>query len=622
MKKVLLLGQPNVGKSTLLNALTGAKVVISNYPGTTVDLSKGHTTIDGEEYLLIDTPGVYNLFPSSEEEKITEKMVMDWGYDFIIQIVDCGALERGLIITLQLIELGIPVIIALNFVEESEKKGIFIDEKRLKSILSIPVEKINPLRKNGLYHLLKRMKDINVSPFKIQYADHIEKALSEIEREIDRNSKFSSRGIAIKILEKDPIICGMFNKKFDIRIVNHPHISMDVQVTRSGYASILAKGVTDLKSHREILNNFDRIILLNNWTGTIYTISIFLLIFGTLLYLGGWFQNLLTSYSDKFMSYLHPFLSQMPPFLKEILENTIIGLNAGISIAIPYIGIFYIILAILEDSGLLSRFIVILNRVLERFWLPGKAIIPLMLGLGCTVPAIRSTRILSDMRDRLKISILFFTVPCSSRAAIIFGVVGHFAGLRYALGIYLISFIVMIFTARILKIIIKKEPTPIIEELPPYRMPKLRNIILKSWIRTKDFVYVVIPLLILGGMIYGILIHFNLTNIIISPFRPVVSGWLKLPGKSAISLFYGFLQKDLTLAMLANALGTINFSNVMTPLQIFTFGLASTFQVPCIIAFGMLIREFGIKRALMIEFIVFAYGLIISGLILRILLLL
>ena len=621
MKKVLLLGQPNVGKSTFLNALTGAKVVISNYPGTTVDLSKGHTIIDGERYLLIDTPGVYNLFPSSEEEKITERMVMDWDYDFIIQIVDCGALERGLIITLQLIELGIPVIIALNFVEESEKRGVSIDEKRLENILKIPVAKINPLRKNGLSNLLKRIKNVTVSSFKIQYDDHIEKAISKIESVIDTNSNFSSRGIAIKILEKDPIVCSIFNKKLDVKFVSHPNISMDVQVTRSGYASMLAKSVTELKSHREILNNLDRIVLLNNWTGTIYTISIFSLIFGTLLYLGGWFQNILTSYSDKFMAYLHPFLSQTSPFLKEILENSIIGMNTGISIAIPYIGIFYIILAILEDSGLLSRFIVILNRLFERFWLPGKAIIPLMLGLGCTVPAIRATRILGDMRDRLKISILFFTVPCSSRAAIIFGVVGHFAGLKYALGIYLVSFIVMILTARILKIIIKREPTPLIEELPPYRIPKLRNIILKSWIRTKDFVYIVIPLLIFGGMIYGVLVHFNLVNVIVRPLRPVISGWLKLPEKSAISLFYGFLQKDLTPAMLTNALGTINFSNVMTPLQLFTFGLASTFQIPCIIAFGMLIREFGIKRALMVEIVVLIYSLLIVGLILRFLLL-
>jgi len=300
-----------------------------------------------------------------------------------------------------------------------------------------------------------------------------------------------------------------------------------------------------------------------------------------------------------------------------VIENALTGLAAGISVAVPYVGIFYIILALLEDSGILARFILVLDRLMGKLGLLGKAVIPLILGFGCTVPAIRATRVLPNFRDRLKVAILYMTVPCSSRSGIIFGVVGHYAGAGYALGIYASAFLLFLITAKALNLVIPPEEHYLIEELPPYRRPLLKNMLVKAWVRMADFVYIVIPLLIGGGILYGVIDYYNLVRPIVGPFSFLTVNWLRLPAETIIPLIYGFLQKDLVLAMLANALGTTDFSLVMTPLQLFTFGLASTFQIPCIIAFSMLAKEFGIKRAVTIEVVAFAYGMFWAGVIAR-----
>lgn len=619
--KVLLIGQPNVGKSSLINALTGAKVIVSNYPGTTIDIIEGKAIINGIKYTFLDTPGIYNLFPSSIEEKITEEIILNGEYDFIIQIADAVALERSLVITMSLIELGLPIILAINFWEEAERKGIEINEKKLEEILGIKVVKINPIKRGGIKQLIKNLDKAKKSDFKIIYDDDIEIAIEEIIEKLGKTN-LSKRGIAVKILEGDEIAI----KKYGInayevkkKILHHPNVGIDIQVTKSGYASIISKNVTHFKMKGGEINRFDKILFSHAIIGQLFVLSTFILIFLILIYLGGWFQNNLTSLFNNIIDSFIPKIGSK--FLSMLMKQSLIGLSAGISIAIPYIGIFYVILSIMEDSGILARFIIILNGLMKKIGLPGKSIIPIMLGFGCSVAAIRASRILPERADRIKIAFLYSFIPCSSRTAIILGIVGHYAGISYAFGLYGISIILFIITAKILNITIKKEPMPIMEELPSYRMPKIENVVVKSWIRMKSFIYIVIPLLIFGGLAYGFLLQFNLINIIVKPLHLITVGWLHLPEKSIIALFYGFLQKDLTPAMLANALQTLNFNEAMTKLQIFTFGMASTFQIPCIISLFMIGKELGWKNAILIEIIVLIYGLFLTGIILRIFLL-
>jgi len=621
MKKVLLIGQPNVGKSSLLNALTKARVMVSNYPGTTVDISSGRAVINGEEFLFIDTPGAYNLSPSSDEEKVTDRIVISGDYDFAIQIVDSTSLERSLIMTLQLAELGVPIILALNFWEEAEERGIFINVPLLERLLGVPVVRINPV-KGELKELKNRLNEARKPTYTFTYDDHIEMAISEVLKVLDYKGKLSRRGIAVKLLENDPVAVELFGfpglEEIKARFrEEHPNIERDIMVTRAGHALLLAGQVERIHPTGFHLSWLDKLIINNMAGGILFTLAVFAGMFATLLYIGGWFQNLLGGYFDSILNAIQPWLQGQSALVQLLVENALTGLAAGISVAVPYIGIFYIILALLEDSGVLARFVVVLDRLMGKLGLPGKAVIPIMLGLGCTVPAIRATRVLPNFRDRLKVAVLYMTVPCSSRSGIIFGVVGHYAGAAYAVGIYVAAFFVFVVTAKLLNAIIPQEEHFLVEELPPYRRPLLKNMVVKAWIRMADFVYIVIPLLIAGGMLYGIVDYYGLVEPIVKPFSFLTVNWLHIPAETIIPLIYGFLQKDLVPAMLANALGTTNFSAVMTNLQLFTFGLASTFQVPCIIAFSMLAKEFGLKRALLIEVTTFAYGMFWAGIIAR-----
>jgi len=299
-----------------------------------------------------------------------------------------------------------------------------------------------------------------------------------------------------------------------------------------------------------------------------------------------------------------------------ILIQGLTGVAAGVSIALPYVFLFYLLMGFLEDIGLLSRFVVNAERLLKKLGLPGKAFIPLALGLGCTVPAVRATRVLASEKAQFRTASLFAFVPCSSRIAIIMGIVGFYGGIRLSLYVLATSLVAGLIWAFMIRKVVRVKSEPFLLELPPYRRPLVKNIFAKSWIRMKDFVYIVIPLLALGGIAYGIFDALGLTEVLVRPFSPI-TGWLGLPDVTAIPLIFGFLQKDLTGAMLLSVLeGKI--SPILTPLQIYTFGVAATIGIPCIIALGMLAKEFGLKKAILLIGTSIGYGILFAGLVWRI----
>jgi len=617
--KILLIGQPNVGKSSLLNALVGPKVVVSNYPGTTVEVTQAEKVFDNTRIKLVDTPGIYSISDRSEEEKVTEKALFEEQVDGVVIIADASSLERSLYLVLQILEAEIPAIIALNFVEEAEKKGIKIDPEKLGKLLNIPVVPINPLTKRGISDLvdsLFRIKE-EIEVFRVEYDDHVEKAISEISSQIKENS-IPKRFIAIRVLEEDRDFYRYLKNKRIIEevkegLTEHPRVAEDVSITRYGTASFIAEKVTQIvrikaEKTSQIQEKVDNIFLHKIW-GPFITFLFLLTVFGILLYLGNLMQDFLMGLTESFSS---SFGMEEHSIIVMVLVQGLTGVVAGVSIALPYVFLFYLFLGLLEDVGLLSRFVVNAERFLKKLGLPGKAFIPLALGLGCTVPAVRATRILASEKEQFRTASLFAFVPCSSRIAIIMGVVGFYGGVTLSFSVLATSLVAGLIWILVIQKVIHVKSEHLLLELPPYRKPLIKNVLAKSWIRMKDFVYIVIPLLALGGVTYGVLDILGLTEVLVKPFSPI-SAWLGLPDVTIIPLIFGFLQKDLTGAMLLSVLGS-EVSSALTTVQIYTFGVAATIGIPCIIAFGMLSKEFGFKRAILLVVTSIGYGILFAGL--------
>lgn len=619
--KILLVGQPNVGKSSLLNALVGQKVTVSNYPGTTVEITKAKKKINNTEIEFIDTPGIYSISDRSEEEKVTEKALFNEELDGAIVLADATSLERSFYILLQILESQIPVVLVLNFIEDAEKKGIKIDREKLEKYFNVPVVPINPLTKRGINQLVDvivKVKRVPKQSCKIEYDDHIEKAINKLSNHIE--GRLPKRFIALRILEEDKHFYKYLGKKRILEDVKkilkaHPKVSEDIAITRFGTASFTARKVTlicPLKNEKRMHEGLDDVFLHKTF-GPLATGLFFIVIFGILLYLGKSIQTIFMGITESLLS---SFGMTEHSIVTLILMSGLTGLAAGISIALPYVFLFYLLLGLLEDVGLLSRFIINTERFLKKIRLPGKSFIPLLLGLGCTAPATRATRILSSKKEQFYTTSLLAFVPCSSRIALIMGIVGFYGSTIMAFSVFATLFVAGLIWAFGLARITHLEREPLLLELPPYRKPLVKNILAKSWIRMKDFVYIVVPLLALGGIAYGILEVVGITGVIVKPLSPITS-WLGLPAETIIPLVFGFLQKDLIGAMLITVLGS-DISTVLSPLQIYTFGTASAIGIPCIISLGILIREFGLKKALLLTAASIIYGILFTGVIWRI----
>jgi len=616
--KILLIGQPNTGKSSLLNALFGPKVVVSNYPGTTVEVTQAEKVFDHTKIKLVDTPGIYSISDRSEEEKVTEKALFE-EVDGVVILADASSLERSLYLVLQILEAEIPAIIALNFVEEAEKKGINIDSKKLGDFLNIPVIPINPLTKKGINDLIDSLFRIKeeIDVFRVEYDDHVEKAISEISSQIKETS-IPKRFIAIRVLEEDEDFYRHLKDRSVFEevkegLTEHPRVAEDVSITRHGTASFIAEKVTQIvhieaEKALQIQERVDHIFL--HKIGGPFTTGLFLLtIFGILIYLGNLIQDFLMGLTESLLFSLgiteHSIITM-------VLIQGLTGVVTGVAIALPYVFLFYLFVGLLEDIGLLSRFVVNAEMFLKKLGLPGKAFIPLALGLGCTVPAVKATRVLASEKEQFHTASLFAFVPCSSRIAIIIGLIGFYGGIKLSFSVLATSLIAGLVWAFVITKVIHIKSEPLLLELPPYRQPLFENVLAKSWIRMKDFVYVVIPLLALGGVAYGLLDMFRLTEVVVKPFSSITA-WLGLPDVTIIPLIFGFLQKDLTGAMLLSVLGSETFS-ALTPIQIYTFGVAATIGIPCVIALGTLSKEFGFKRAILLVGTSIGYGILFAGL--------
>ena len=641
---MLFIGQPNVGKSSLLNALVGTKIEVSNFPGTSVEIIEAKKTfrvldeaqeVHQIEYKFIDTPGIYSISDRSAEETLTKKAILSENNDVVISIADGTALERSLYFTLQVLESGKEnVVLGVNFVEDAHIKGIIIDKPKLSKILSIPVVPFNPMTKNVEKLIVAATEKIEQSSskgFTVTYDDHIEDLITSISEIV--KTELRPRFVALRILEDDPDFLSLLNseqkqyieeKKKEI-IHEHPNVKEDIAKTRYGTAAFIAEQVTHIvrvgKSFVDKTPFMDQ-LLLHRVVGPLLTLTFFAGLFYVLLVIGGEIEGIFITIGDFILDLIPKGELVVGTFsILDLFREGLAGCFAGVAIALPYVLLFYLILGLTEDIGLLPRFVVNIHKLFEYFGLPSKGFISMILGLGCTVPAYSSTRIITCRSDRFKVACLFAFIPCSSRIGIIMGIVGFYGNFLLALAVLTTNLVGMIVWAFLVKTFSKDSIEPMLIELPSFRKPILKYVFSKSWIRMEEFVKVVIPLLAVGGIVYSFFDQLGVTTLLITPFTPIMSLLFNLPGETIVPLVFGFVQKDLTGAMLISVFGNTTGQLPLTDLQLYTFAIIATIGIPCIIALGVAIKEFGLKDSLIMFLSLLGYGIIIACVVWRVVLL-
>jgi ferrous iron transport protein B len=644
---IALAGNANVGKSAIFNQLTGLNQVVGNWPGKTVEKAEGTLFFQGYKIHIIDLPGIYSLSTFSIEEIIAREYIAIEKPDMIINVIDASNLERNLYFTIQLLELQVPMIIALNQMDFATKKGIKIDIEKLSKILGIPVIPTVAIKGEGIKELLSKVIDviekrIELKPLKIKYGKEIEVNIEKLENIINEKlpefcKKYPSRWISIKLIEKDDDIIKKIQEyengkevlAYSEKIIEelekiHGESSIIIIASeRYGIANHIAKEVTKFITPPRVSIE-ERLSEVTTHKILGYPI-LFFVIFSifSIVFIGG---NFLSEILENFFEgILIPIINELlitflPQIIsKMIIEGIISGIIAGITIALPYIIPFYIILAILEDSGYMPRAAFLMDNIMHKIGLHGKAFIPLLLGYGCNVPACIGCRIMETERERFLAAFVTVLIPCSARTVIILGLVGKYIGLHAALSLYFFDLILVFILGRIAFKVLPGEPIGLIMEMPPYKLPLIKNIIIKTWVRTKDFIYIAFPLIIGGSTILEALMLTGWIWQINDFLSPLIVNWLGLPKITGIPLIFGILRKELTLILLSELTGTLEFNNILTHTQMIVFSIVTMIYVPCIATIAVLKREFNWKKAIGITIIDIFLALLIGGLTFRIL---
>jgi len=560
--KILLMGNPNVGKSVVFNRLTGASVIASNYPGTTVEFTKGNMRFEGQRAELIDVPGTYTLEPTCKAEEIAVEMLKEG--DVVINIADATNLERSLNLTLQLLKRKASVIVALNFWDETKHTGISIDEKKLEKILGVPCVPTCAVTGEGINRLVESIKDAKPSSY--EYED---------------KERWHEVGNIVGTVQK----------------VTHRHHTL---LERLGDASV--RPITGLPIAVVVLFLAFKII---RFIGE-----------GLIGYVGEpVFENLWAPLMLKLS-----FLMGSEGFIHDIIIGKLIdgevdfmqsfgllttGLFVPLGAVLPYVFAFYVVLSFLEDLGYLPRLAVMVDTLMHKLGLHGFAIVPMLLGLGCNVPGILATRILETRRERfIAATILAIGVPCAALQAMVVGLVGE-RGMGNLAIVYGTLLAVWICLGIILNRLLKGESPEIFIEIPPYRIPYLRGLLKKIWIRIKWFLKEAIPFVLLGVLLVNILYTLEIIQFVGEITAPVVTRVLGLPAEAIGALIIGFLRKDVAVGMLI-PLG-------LTTKQLIIASVVLAMYFPCVATFATLLKELGVVDMLKSAGVMFISSLVVGG---------
>ena len=629
---IVLAGQANVGKSVIFNYLTGLHQHVGNWPGKTVEKAEGTLYYKGRTIDLLDLPGIYSFSTYSLEELISREYIAFQKPDYIINVVDAVHLERNLIFTLQLLELERPTVLVLNMADLLKKRGIEINFKKLEEILGIPAVPITAIYGKGLTEVLDQgimLVEKKVKPKLLKYGQEAERRVEQLSQILkDINLPYPKRWIAIKLLEKDEKIEKLIKEKSPEILETANNICSELKKTygrdssiviadeRCHLASRIVKETMRIKKFQKISFNerLDNLTAHKIWGYPVLAVilaSMFLSIFK----FGDWFSSILGNITSNWQIYWETAFGIS--FWGSLGWSAIESSLALIEIALPYIIPFYLFLFILESCGYLARIAFLSDNLMHKIGVHGKACIPLMLGFGCNVPACLSCRIMETQRERFITGFLTTFVPCSAITVIIMGLVGKFVGIGWAFGLYLFAILTIFGLGKLASKILPGEPVELIMEMPDYKLPNFKTIILQVWFKLKEFIYIAGPIVIISGIIIEGVNLAGWLPYIADFLSPVTVKWLGLPAITGILLIFGVLRKELILVMLAMLLGTTNFVQVLSPVQMLTLALVSMFYMPCVASIAVFQKEFGWKKAFVVSLFKIVFAVLVGGLFYR-----
>ena len=643
---VALAGNPNVGKSSVFNWLTGMGVVTANYPGKTVEVQLATTRFKDEEIGVMDLPGTYAMGSTSEDQWVARRALLDAGPDVVLVVVDATRLERNLFLPLQLLDLGFRVVIALNLVDEAWREGLRIDSARLARLLGVPVVPTVAIRGQGLDRLVEAaLREARAGarrPAAPRYGRDVEEAIAALADSlaaegVARPWGLSPRAVALLLLEEDDEACAWARDLPDggrilrdaadaagrIAAGHDEPAAIRIARERHGLAGeIAAKVKTRVHAPSTAQERFWRLTTAP-LTGFPLLALVLVGLFATLFWVGDALATLLTAGWEAWVSpairaVVHLALGEGAA-ARSVLWGVDAGVLAALAVGIPYVLTFYLILSVLEDTGYLNAVAFLTDPFMHRLGLHGRAAIPLVAGAGCNVPAIMGTRVLATMRERILASTLVCLMPCSARTAVIAGAVARYVGWGPAVAIYLVVAGLGFGAGWGMNRVLPGRSAGLVMEMFPFRRPSVWAMLRQTWHRFKGFVWVATPVVLVGSFVLGVIYETGLVWAFTVPLRPVVEGWLGLPAVAGLTLMFAVLRKELalqlllTLAIAQYGAGADDLLRFMDRGQIFTYALVNTLYIPCIATVAVLARELGWRRALLISGFTIALALLAGG---------
>lgn len=633
VRKVALVGNPNVGKSVLFNALTGAYVTVSNYPGTSVEVSRGSATIDGIQCEIIDTPGMYSILPITEEERVAREILLNESPDLIIHVLDARNLERMLSMTLQLVEAGLPVLLVVNIMDEAERMGIGIDIPLLQEKLGIPVIGAATAKKRGVPEIRRAIIGHEGKRHAVfGYSRRLERDIDEIASSLSGDYRLSSKALALLLLQRDDEVAELVSvtegansgavaekvkaKRFERRESFH----MDLSMERKAIVHGLLDGVISFPDKRRV-TLAERLSTLSVRPLTGVPLLLIVLYFGLYKFVGDFGAGTLVDLLEHklFEEHLSPWaitaVKAIIPW--EIIQELIVGeygiitlgLRYAVGIILPIVATFFLFFSILEDSGYFPRLALLVDRIFKKIGLTGRAVIPMVLGFGCDTMATMVTRTLETVRERIIATLLLaLAIPCSAQLGVIIALLSKAPGalLVWSVCLLLIFLVVGFLTARLMP----GETPMFYMELPPMRLPQLSNIFTKTYTRMQWYFMEILPLFILASVMIWLGNITDTFKVVVSWLSPVM-GLIGLPKEAAVAFLFGFFRRDYGAAGLYD----LQKAGALSGNQLAVSVITLTLFVPCIAQFLMMKKERGLKMACLMALFIFPFAFLVGGLV-------